>query len=87
MEVQFTREQEARLGQIASAEGVAPASLVQNAALLLLEDDERFRVGVRTGIEQADQGCLSKRLRWMLASRVCSAFDKAALDSGGGERS
>ena len=56
MEVQFTPEQEARLGQIASVEGVAPARLVQDAALLLIEDDERFRAGVRKGIEQADQG-------------------------------
>jgi predicted transcriptional regulator len=37
-------------------EGVAPARLVQSAALLLIEDDERFRAGVRKGIEQADQG-------------------------------
>jgi len=56
MEVQFTPEQEARLGQIASVEGVAPARLVQDAALLLIEDDRRFREGVRKGIEQADQG-------------------------------
>jgi len=56
MEVQFTPEQEARLGRIASMEGVEPARLVQNAALLLIEDDERFRAGVRKGIEQADQG-------------------------------
>ena len=56
MEVQFTAEQEVRLGQIASVEGVAPARLVQNAALLLIEDDQRFRAGVRKGIEQADQG-------------------------------
>jgi len=56
MEVQFTPEQEVRLRQIASAQGVAPASLVQEAALLLIEDDERFRAGVRKGIEQADQG-------------------------------
>ena len=56
MEVQFTAEQELRLGQIASVEGVAPARLVQEAALLLIEDDERFRAGVRKGIEQADQG-------------------------------
>ena len=27
----------------------------QDAALLLIEDDERFRAGVRKGIEQADQ--------------------------------
>jgi len=56
MEVQFTSEQEVRLGQIASVEGIAPARLVQEAALLLIEDDERFRAGVRKGIEQADQG-------------------------------
>lgn len=56
MEVQFTPEQEGRLRQIASAQGVAPASLVQEAALLLIENDERFRAGVRKGIEQADQG-------------------------------
>jgi predicted transcriptional regulator len=56
MEVQFTPEQEVRLGQIASVEGIAPARLVQDAALLLLEDDERFRAGVRKGIEQANQG-------------------------------
>ena len=56
MEVQFTTEQEARLGQIASVEGVAPARLVQDAALLPIEDDERFRAGVRKGIDQADQG-------------------------------
>jgi len=56
MEVQFTPEQEARLGQIASVQGVAPARLVQDAALLLIEDDERLRAGVRKGIEQADRG-------------------------------
>jgi predicted transcriptional regulator len=56
MEVQFTTEQEVRLGQIAGVEGIAPARLVQKAALLLIEDDERFRAGVRKGIEQADQG-------------------------------
>ena len=56
MEVQFTPEQEIRLEQIASVEGVAPARLVQSAALLLIEDDERFRAGVRKGIDQADQG-------------------------------
>ena len=56
MEVPFTVEQEARLAQIASLEGVAPTRLVQSAALLLIEDDERFRSAVRKGIEQADQG-------------------------------
>ena len=56
MEVQFTPEQEARLGQIASVEGIEPARLVQDAALLLIDDDERFRAAVRKGIDQADRG-------------------------------
>jgi predicted transcriptional regulator len=56
MEVQFTPEQEARLGRMASLQGIPPARLVQDAALLLIEDDERFRDGVRQGIEQADRG-------------------------------
>jgi predicted transcriptional regulator len=56
MEVHFTPEQEIRLEQIASVEGVELARLVQSAALMLIEDDERFRAGVRKGIEQADQG-------------------------------
>jgi predicted transcriptional regulator len=56
MEVQFTPEQEVRLGQIASVEGIEPSRLVQDAALLLIEDDECFRAGVRKGIKEADQG-------------------------------
>jgi predicted transcriptional regulator len=56
MEVEFTPEQEARLVQIASVEGIAPTRLVQSAALLLIEDDERFRAAVRKGIDQADRG-------------------------------
>jgi predicted DNA-binding protein len=42
MEVQFTPEQEARLAEIASIEGKAPALLVQDAALRLIEDDARM---------------------------------------------
>ena len=56
MEVQFTPEQEARLAQIANVEGVAPARLVQDAALRLIENDARFRAAVRKGIDQADKG-------------------------------
>jgi predicted transcriptional regulator len=56
MEVQFTPEQEARLAEIASAEGKAPALVVHDAALRLIEDDARFREAVRAGIEQADRG-------------------------------
>jgi predicted transcriptional regulator len=55
MEIQFTPEQEARLAQIASVEGIAPARLVQDAALRLIEDDARFRSAVRKGIDQADR--------------------------------
>jgi predicted transcriptional regulator len=56
MDVQFTPEQEVRLGQIARVEGIPPARLVQEAALHLLEEDERFRAGVCKGVEQADLG-------------------------------
>ena len=56
MEVRFTPEEEARLARIATQEDVDPAELVKDAALRLLEDDIRFRAGVRKGIEQADRG-------------------------------
>jgi len=56
MEIEFTPEQETRLGQIANVQGVAPARLVQDAALLLIEDDDRLRAGVRKGVEQAERG-------------------------------
>ncbi len=56
MEVQFTPEAEARLARVATQEGVNPTELVKSAALRLLEDDARFRAGVRKGIEQADRG-------------------------------
>ncbi len=56
MEVRFTPEEEAKLVRIATEEGVDPAKLVKDAALRLLDDDARFRAGVRKGIEQADRG-------------------------------
>jgi predicted transcriptional regulator len=56
MEVRFTPEEEARIARIATQEGVDPAELVKDAALRLLEDDARFRAGVRKGVEQADRG-------------------------------
>jgi predicted transcriptional regulator len=55
MEVRFTPEQEARLSRIATREGLDPEELVKDAALRLLEDDSRFRAGVRKGLEQADR--------------------------------
>jgi predicted transcriptional regulator len=56
MEIRFTPEEEARLARIATREGVDPAELVKDAALRLLEEDTRFRAGVRKGIQQADRG-------------------------------
>jgi len=56
MEVHFTPEREQRLATIATREGVDPQELVKDAALRLLEEDTRFRAGVRKGIEQADRG-------------------------------
>lgn len=56
MEVHFTPEQEAQLSQIANHSGTDSEQLVKEAALRLLEEDMRFRAGVRRGIEQADRG-------------------------------
>jgi predicted transcriptional regulator len=58
MEVHFTPEQEAKLAQIARVAGTGPEDLVKDAALRLLEEDARFRAGVREGITQADRGQL-----------------------------
>jgi uncharacterized protein (DUF1778 family) len=43
MEIQLTPEQEARLSQIAQHDGTNANQLVTNAALRLVEEDERFR--------------------------------------------
>ncbi len=56
MKVDFTPDQEAKLSKIATREGVNTEQLVKDAALRLLEEDARFRAGVRKGIEQADRG-------------------------------
>jgi predicted transcriptional regulator len=56
MEVHFTPEQQALLSKIATAEGIDAEKLVKDAALRLIEDDERFRAGVREGLAQADRG-------------------------------
>lgn len=56
MEVHFTPEQEAQLAPIAGTSGTDADRLVKDAALRLLEEDARFRVGVREGVEQADRG-------------------------------
>jgi predicted transcriptional regulator len=56
MEVTFTPEQEAELARIATHVGTNAEQLVKEAALRLVEEDARFRAGVRKGIEQADRG-------------------------------
>lgn len=58
MEVPFTPEQEAELGQIARTAGLAAEELVKDAALRLLDEDARFRAAVTEGIAQADRGDL-----------------------------
>ena len=56
MEVHFTPEQEAQLVKVAATRGSNPESLVKNAVLRILEADAHFRLAVRKGIAQADQG-------------------------------
>jgi len=56
MEVHFTSEQEARLSQIAIHSGTDPEQLVKSAALRLLEEDARFRAGVKRGLDAAARG-------------------------------
>jgi predicted transcriptional regulator len=56
MEIQITPEQEAQLAQIAAHLQKDPQQLVMDAALRLIAEDDRFRTGVRRGIEEADRG-------------------------------
>ena len=56
MEVHFTPEQEAQLSRIATYAGTDAEQLVKDAVLRLVEEDVRFRAGVRRGTEQADRG-------------------------------
>jgi len=56
MEIHFTPEQKARLSQIAGKDGVDAERLVKDAALRLIEEDERFHAAVQRGIAEADRG-------------------------------
>lgn len=56
MEVRFTLEQETQLARIAESAGTNAEDLGRNAALRILESEERFRAAVREGIAQADRG-------------------------------
>jgi predicted transcriptional regulator len=56
MQLDFTPEQLQRLSQIAAHAGTDPEHLVKDAALRLVEEDEKFRGAVREGIAAADRG-------------------------------
>ena len=56
MNVDFTPEQEEQLSQAALFAGKPTEQLVQDIALRFLEDQARFREGVRRGISAADRG-------------------------------
>ena len=58
MEIVMTPEQEAQLAQIAAHLHKDPHQLVIDAALRLIDEDDRFRAGIRKGIEEADRGDL-----------------------------
>lgn len=56
MEVQFTPDQQAKLSQIATAQGRAPEALVQEAVERLLGHDDWFSREVDHGLAAADRG-------------------------------
>ena len=57
MEVHFTHEQEAQLARLARREGKVDAGeLLRDAALRLLDDEERIRAAVLEGKSFADRG-------------------------------
>jgi predicted transcriptional regulator len=56
MEVHFSPDVEARLRQVASANGKDAEQLVKDTAARMLENQARFIAGVQRGIEQADRG-------------------------------
>ena len=58
MGIEMTPEQEAQLARIAAHLHKDPHQLVIDAALRLIDEDDRFRTGVRKGIEEADRGDL-----------------------------
>ena len=56
MEVHFSPDVETRLQQVASANGEDAEQLVKDTVARMLENQARFVVGVKRGIEQADRG-------------------------------
>lgn len=57
VKLNFTREQEAQLTQMALRDGKSDAGeLLKDAAMRLLEEDARFRAAVLEGKAYADRG-------------------------------
>ena len=74
MEIRMTPEQEAQLAQIAAHLHKDPHQLVIDAALRLIDEDDRFRAGVRKGIEEADRGELIDEVQ--MDARVDRLLDR-----------
>jgi len=74
MEVRLTPEQESRLTELARHQGVTVDALLKDAALGLLDEDERERRIILQRIEQANRGEfieeeeMDKRVKAMLTS-------------------
>ena len=56
MEIPLNPEQEAQLRRLAEHLGKDPGQMVIDAALHVLDEDDRFRAAVRKGIEHSDRG-------------------------------
>ena len=56
MDVHYSPEQETLLSQLANQRGTDAKELVKDAALRLLEENDRFRAAVREGVAAADRG-------------------------------
>ena len=56
MEVRFSSATEARLQQVATANGKDAEQLVKDTVARMLDNQARFVAGVHRGIEQADRG-------------------------------
>ena len=56
MEIPLTPEQEAQLRRLAEHLGKDPGQMVIDAALRVLDADDRFLAAVKKGIEYADRG-------------------------------
>jgi predicted transcriptional regulator len=80
MEVHFSRDVEARLQQVASANGKDAEQLVKDAVARMLESQARFIEGVHRGIQQADRGGFVEHKE--VLDRIDRLFTRDALRGG-----